>query len=166
MCVCLLVCTPTGRSLPFCLPRSAWAFLSSTAREATLLPSLLLFLTPTAQPCSPALLGPLWKEAPAPSISSCSSSDSFCRSSSRGQPPLQPAPCPRPFLPSPWGLDECGPRASASVGLNSLHWAGYRASMAERGPGLLPLQTHGHCTLSGWEQAQARPAEGSFVQFL
>ena len=29
------------------------------------------------------------------------------------------------------GPDECGPRASASVGLNSLHWAGYRASVAE-----------------------------------
>lgn len=33
-------------------------------------------------------------------------------------------------------------------------------------PAAPPLQTTPMCTLSGWEQAQARPADGSFVQFL
>lgn len=164
MCVCLCARPQAGAFLSVCPALPGHSFLPPPVRP----PYCLLFSSshPLPSPAPRPCLGPLWKEAPAPSISSCSSSDSFFRSSSRGQPPLRPAPCPRPFLPSPWGLDECGPRASASVGLNSLHWAGYRASMAERGPGLLPLQTHGHCTLSGWEQAQARPAEGSFVQFL
>ena len=173
VCVCLRVCSPRGRSLPFCLPRSpassppCLGIPLSHPRESPLLPSstslphthcpallpgpgwVLSGMRPPLLPSLPAAVLALSSEVHPVGVSLLSDQHSAHSLS---------------LLVG--ALTSEAPRASAPAGLDSPPdrvqiaepaWlSGVQASPCPQPP---PLQTHTHCTLSGWEQAQARPVD-------
>lgn len=174
VCVCVYVCArPEAGAFPsVCRAHRpphhpAWASLSLSPVSLLFCPPPLLFLTPTAQPCSPA---PAWVLSGMRPLLLPSLPAAVLALSSEVHPvgvsllsDQHSAHCLSLLL---GALTSEAPRASAPAGLNSPRdrvqiaepaWlSGVQASPCLQPP---PLQTHTHCTLSGWEQAQARPVD-------